>query len=141
MTEVGSQAASDAIGADDRSRVPRAVSRRAVENKRGLTAVKGDKRLGQKRRPRGLCGGSGGRRMNETSAVAHNASEKIEPVDAEVPEDEIVHGFERRPCDPAVIPADLDMNASDLADQARPDSLTDIGKMRRPSPVLIDGKL
>ena len=141
MAEVGALAASDAIRADDRSRIPRAVSRRPVENKRGLTAVKGDKRLSQKRRPRCLSGGSGGRRMNETGAVANDAREEIEPMDAEVPEDEIVHRFERRPRDPAMVPADLDMNAGDFADQARADRLTDIGEMRRPAAVLIDREL
>jgi hypothetical protein len=46
MTEVGALTRCDAIRADDGGRIPRAVSRRAVENKRGLTAVKGDQRLG-----------------------------------------------------------------------------------------------
>ena len=119
----------------------RAISGRAVENERGLTAVKGDERLSQQRRPRGLSGGTGGRRMNETGAVADDAREKVEPVDAEIPEDEIVHRFERRPRDPAVVPADLDMNAGDFADQASMDRLPDIGEMRRPAAVLIDGEL
>src|ERR1700683_5052846 len=119
MTEVGALAGSDAIRPDDRSRIARAVSGRAVEDERGLTDVKGDKRLGQKRRPRGLAGGSGGRCINGAGAAAHDARQKIEPMDAKIPEDEVVHGFERRPCDPAVVPADLDMNAGDFPDQAR----------------------
>src|SRR5947199_260240 len=54
MAEVRPQAGSDALVADDRSRIARPVSRHPIENKRGLTAIKGDKRLRQKRRPRFL---------------------------------------------------------------------------------------
>src|ERR1700722_17397779 len=88
MTEVRALAGNDAICADDRSRIARAVSGRAIEDERGLTAVKGDNRLSQKRWPRGLPGGATGRRMNKTGAVANDAREKIEPMDAEIPEDE-----------------------------------------------------
>src|ERR1700722_7218358 len=141
MTEVRALAGNDAICADDRSRIARAVSGRAIEDEQGLTAVKGDKRLGQNRRTRGPSSGSRSCRTNETSAVADNAREKIEPMDAKIPEDEIVHGFERRPCDPAVVPADLNMSSGDFPDQARADRLPDIGEVRRPAAVLIDGKL
>ena len=79
--------------------------------------------------------------MNGTGAVADDARKKIEPMDAEVPEDEIVHGFERCPRNPAVVPADLDVNASDFADEAGIDRLADIGEMRRPAAVLIDREL
>src|SRR5580704_13450008 len=79
--------------------------------------------------------------MNETSAVADDTGEKIEPMDAEVPEDEIVHGFERRPRNPAVVPADLDVDASDFADEAHADRLSDISEMRRPAAVLFAREL
>ena len=114
---------------------------RAVENKRGLAAVEGDQRLSQQRGPRGLSGGSSGSRIDGTRAAADDAREKIEPMDAEIPEDEIVHRFERRARNPAMIPADLDMNADDLADEAGADRLPDIGEMRGPAAVLIDGEL
>src|SRR3984957_8100123 len=141
MTEVRALARNDAICADDRSRIARAVSGGAIEDERGLTAVKGDKRLGQKRRPRGLSCGSRSCRMNKTGAVANDAREKIEPMDAEIPEDEIIHRFERCPRNPAVIPADLDMSAGDLPDQTRADRLPDIDEASRPAFILIDGKL
>src|SRR5580704_8450288 len=79
--------------------------------------------------------------MNETSAVADDAREEIEPMDAEVPEDEIVHGFERCPRNPAVVPADLDVDASDLSDEAGASRLPEIGEVRRPAAVLIDREL
>ena len=141
MAEVGPLTEGDALRADDRRRIARAVSGRAVEDKRGLTAVKGDERLRQQRRPRRLPGGSGGRRVNETRAVADDAREKVEPMDAEIPKNEIVDGFERRPGDPAVVPADLDMNAGDFADEAGADRFPDVGEMRRPAAVLIDREL
>ena len=68
-------------------------------------------------------------------------AKKIEPMDAEIPKNEIVDRFERRPGDPAVVPADLDMNAGDLADEAGADRFPDVGEMRRPAAVLIDREL
>ncbi len=62
-------------------------------------------------------------------------------MDTEVPEDEIVHRFERGPRDPAVVPADLNMHAGDLTDQARTHRLADIGEVWRPTAVLIYGEL
>ena len=141
MAEIGTIGGGDAFGADDGSRIARAVQSRAVENKRGVTAVKGDQRLSQQRGARFLSGGSSGRCMNETGAVANDAGEKVEPMDAKVPKDEIIHGFEGRSGDPTVIPANLDMNAGDLADEAGIDRLTDIGEVRRPTTVLVDREL
>ena len=71
--------------------------------------------------------GSRRRRVNEARAVANDACEKIEPMDAEIPKNEIVDRFERRPGDPAVVPADLDMNAGDFADEARAHGFPDVG--------------
>ena len=62
-------------------------------------------------------------------------------MDAEIPKNEIVDRFERRPGDPAVVPADLDMNAGDFADEARAHCFPDVGEMRRPAAVLIDREL
>ena len=67
MAEVGALTESDAFRADDRRRIARAVTGRAVEDERGLTAVKGDERLRQQRRPRRLPGGSRRRRVNESA--------------------------------------------------------------------------
>ena len=129
MAKVRAVAGGDAIGAYDHGRIARAVSGRAIENERGLTAAKGDKRLGQKRRSRALTGGAGRGRVNETGAVADDACEKVEPMDAKIPEDKIVYGFEGCPGDPAMVPADFDMNAGDFPDQSRANGLPDIGEM------------
>src|SRR5580658_10709765 len=94
IAEVGTLAEGDAFRANDGGRIMRAVSGRAIEDERGLTAVERDERLRQKRGPRRLPRGARGRGVDGTRAVADDACEKIKPVDAEIPENEIVEGFE-----------------------------------------------
>ena len=62
-------------------------------------------------------------------------------MNAEIPQHQIVDRLERRAGDPTVIPADRHMRADDLADEPRGDGLAQIGQMRRPAPVLVDGEL
>src|SRR5580658_10479123 len=119
IAEVGTLAEGDAFRANDGGRIMRAVAGRAVEDERGLAAVEGDERLSHQRGPRRLSGGARGRGVNGTRAAPDDACEKIEPMDAEIPENEIVEGLEGRSGNPTVIPADLDMDARHLADQAR----------------------
>src|SRR5277367_5452195 len=79
--------------------------------------------------------------MDAQSAVADHADEEIKPMDAEIPQHEIVDRLERRARYPAVIPADRDMHARDFADQPRRDGFAQPGQMRRPSAVLVDREL
>ncbi len=62
-------------------------------------------------------------------------------MDAEIPQHEIVDRLEGGAGDPAVIPANADMRADDLADQPGRDGLTHVGEMRRPAAVLVDREL
>ena len=118
------------------SRAPKGVAPSKIE--RGLAAVEGDERLGDEGRPHRLSRSPRRRRVHEAGAVADDACEKVEPVDAEVPKNEIVDRLESGACDPAVVPADLDMDAGHVADEAGADGFTDIGEMGRPAAVLVD---
>ena len=73
--------------------------------------------------------------------VAHHRGEKIEPVDGEVVEDQVVHILERPAFDPAVVPMDVAVDGVDRAQQAGANRFADVTEVGRPAGVLIDGQL
>ncbi len=61
-------------------------------------------------------------------------------MDAEIVENEVAHGFERRAFDPAVVPVDIAVKGVDRAEQAGVNSFANVAEVRRPASVLIDGE-
>lgn len=72
--------------------------------------------------------------------AAHEAGEDIEPVDGEVIEDDMSDGVELSSFDPVVIPVYGEVSALDFSEEAMGDGITDVGEIRGPSAVLIDGE-
>ena len=94
--EVRPAAGNRAARADDDGGILRPIARVAVECQRGLPAGERHERLREQGRPDGLPRGPRRRRMDAQSAVADHADEEIKPMDAEIPQHEIVDRLERR---------------------------------------------
>src|SRR5258706_935970 len=73
-------------------------------------------------------------------AAGEKAGDQVEPVDREIIEDDVADAVEGSAGDPVVVPVDGEMGTEDLADQAGADRLADVGEVRGPSGVLVDGE-
>ena len=120
-----------------RSSAPKRVAPSKV--RRGGAAVEGDEGLGEERRAGGLAGGAGGGGEDRGGADPQ-AREEVEPVDGEVPEDELFDLLEGGAGDPAMVPVDRDVGGVEGADQAGGGGFAHPGEMRRPAAVLVDGE-
>ncbi len=61
-------------------------------------------------------------------------------MDAEIVENEVPHGFERRAFDPTMVPVDIAVNCVDRSEQAGVNGFANVAEVRRPAGVLIDGE-
>ncbi len=88
-----------------------------------------------------LAGGAVAGRVDASAARPDQAGQEIEPVHREIEEDQIVDLLERRADDPAMVPVNSRVRGDDVADQAGANRLANVGEVRRPAAVLVDGEL
>ena len=142
MFGVGPAAADRAVVADDERAVEVIEAREAVEDERHLRRFVFDDRLSQQRRAGSFASPSGPSRRKSRRGcdVAHDRAHEVEPVDAEVVQDQVADRFEQRAFDPAVVPVHVAVDGVDRAQQAGAHGFADVAEVRRPAGVLIDGQ-